>query len=72
MKDTQRGRDIGSREEKQAACGEPDVGLDPRALGSRPHEPKADRCSTMEPPRCPVIFLTFKAVFQRVHSPGTR
>ena len=27
--------------EKQAPCGEPDVGLDPRTLGSPP-EPKAD------------------------------
>ena len=28
-------------EEKQAPCGDPDAGLDPRVLGSRP-EPKAD------------------------------
>ena len=38
--------------EKQAPCGKPDVGLDPRNPGSRP-EPKADRGSNAEPPRCP-------------------
>ena len=35
----ERARDMA--EGKQAPCGEPDVGLDPRTLGSRP-EPKAD------------------------------
>ena len=35
-----RGRDIGRRR-KQAPCRKPDVGLDPRTMGSRP-EPKAD------------------------------
>ena len=30
-----------TQREKQAPCGKPDVGLDPRTLGSRP-EPKAD------------------------------
>ena len=30
-----------SQMEKQASCGEPDAGLNPRILGSRP-EPKAD------------------------------
>ena len=37
MSDTERGRDI----EKQAPYREPNVGLEPRILGSRP-EPKAD------------------------------
>ena len=35
----ERGRDLEG--EKQAPCGEPDVGLDPRMWGSHP-EPKAD------------------------------
>ena len=34
MRHTERGRDIGKREE-QAPCGEPDVGLDLRTPGSR-------------------------------------
>ena len=37
MRDTERHR----KREKQTPCGEPDVGLDPKAPGSRP-EPKAD------------------------------
>ena len=40
MRDTEREAEMGQRE-KQAPCAEPDVGLDPRILGSRP-EPKAD------------------------------
>ena len=39
MRDTERGRD--TQREKQAPCREPDVGLDPGTLGSRP-ELKAD------------------------------
>ena len=39
MRDTDRGRH--RQREKQAPCREPDVGLDPRTLGSQP-EPKAD------------------------------
>ena len=39
MRDTERQRHRGR--EKQAPCREPDVGLDPRTLGSQP-EPKAD------------------------------
>ena len=35
---------------------EPDAGLDPRTLGSHP-EPKADRCSTTEPPGIPINFF---------------
>ena len=47
MRDPERGRDTGRQAdtqvdgEKQIPCGEPDVGLDPRTLGSPP-EPKAD------------------------------
>ena len=47
MRDT--GRD--KQREKQAPCGEPDAGLDPRTLGSQP-EPKPDN-STTKPPKCP-------------------
>ena len=39
MRHPERGRP--RQREKQALCGEPDTGLDPRTLGSRP-EPKAD------------------------------
>ena len=49
--ETKRSRDIHGQREKQAPCREPDAGLDPRTLGSRP-KPKAD-CSTTEPPRHP-------------------
>ena len=40
MRKTERGRDIG-RGRSRLPCGEPDVGLDPRTLGSQP-EQKAD------------------------------
>ena len=39
MRDTERGRD--RQREKQAPCGEPDAGLNPRIPGSQP-ELKAD------------------------------
>ena len=48
MRDTQRQKH--RQEEKQAPCGEPNIGLFPRTLGP---EPKADRRSTTEPPRFP-------------------
>ena len=41
MRDIEKERQIHRQREKQAPCGEPDVGLYPRTLGSRP-EPKAD------------------------------
>ena len=41
MTDTDRERQRHRQREKQAPCREPDVGLDPGTLGSRP-EPKAD------------------------------
>ena len=47
MRDTER--------EKQAPCGEPDMGLDPRTLGSL-QEPKAD-AQPLEPPG--TLFLIF-------------
>ena len=34
MRDTEKGRD--GQREKQAPCREPDMGLDPRTLGSQP------------------------------------
>ena len=40
MRDRER-RQRHRQREKQALCGEPDVGLDPGTVGSRP-EPKAD------------------------------
>ena len=54
MRDIQRHR----QREKQAPYGEPDVGLDPRILGSQP-EPKAD--TQPEPPRHPHLgFFIYK------------
>ena len=41
MRDTERERQRHRQREKQAPCGDPDAGLDPRTLGLRP-EPKAD------------------------------
>ena len=41
MRDTERERYRHRQREKWAPCREPDVGLDPRTLGSYP-EPKAD------------------------------
>ena len=41
MRGRERERQRHRQREKQAPCREPDVGLDPRTLGSRP-EPKAD------------------------------
>ena len=41
MRDTEREAETQAEEKKQAPCREPDVGLDPRTLGSHP-EPKAD------------------------------
>ena len=41
MRDRERKRQRHRQREKQAPCGEPDAGLDPRTLGSHP-EPKVD------------------------------
>ena len=41
MRDRERGRDTHKQREKQAPHREPDAGLDPGTLGSRP-EPKTD------------------------------
>ena len=40
------------------------VGLDPRTPGSQP-EPKVDRCSTTEPPRCPGKLFNEYRFFMR-------
>ena len=42
MRDTERESQRHRQREKQAPCGEPDVGFDPRTPASRP-EPKADQ-----------------------------
>ena len=54
------------REEKQALCREPDVGLNLGTLGPRP-EPKADRCLTIEPPRHPEITEILCGADELVH-----
>ena len=51
-----REREVETQAEGEAGpWGEPDVGLDPRAWGSRP-EPKADAQPPSHPPRHPYIF----------------
>ena len=57
MRDTERQRY--RQREKHTPCREPDVGLDPKTPGSQP-EPKADRCSTTKPPRCPRSWISNK------------
>ena len=54
MRDTQR-RQRHKRRKKQAPCREPDVGLDPGTLGSRP-EPKAD-AQPLSHPGVPGLML---------------
>ena len=46
MRDTE--RQSHRQREKQAPCGGPDVGLDPRTMGSKP-EPKADTQALSHP-----------------------
>ena len=55
MRDTHRERQRHRQRGKQAPCGEPDVGLDPRIWGSRP-EPNAQPLSHPDVPS----LLTFK------------
>ena len=54
MKDTERQRF--RQRKKQAPFRKPDVGFNPGSPGSRPG-PKADRCSTTEPPRRPSDYV---------------
>ena len=56
---TERERLIHRQREKQAPRGEPDAGLDPRTLGSRP-KPKAD-AQLLSHPGAPGYFLKQKA-----------
>ena len=58
MRDRQRHR---QREEKQAPCREPDVGLDPRTPGSRPGS-KAD-AQPLSHPGIPKFFFFLKILF---------
>ena len=53
MRDTERERQKHTQREKQAPCREPDVGLNPRTLGSHP-EPKAD-AQPLSHPGVPVL-----------------
>ena len=55
MRDTQKQRH--RQRGKQAPCGEPDVGLDPRALGSL-LKPKADAQPLSHPGVCSFFDLT--------------
>ena len=58
------GRDTGRG---RSSCREPNVGLDPRTLGSQP-ELKADRCSTTETPRRPsTTYFFMKYVWKSFH-----
>ena len=53
MRDTHRERQRHRQREKQAPCGDPDVGLDPRMPGSRP-ELKAD-AQPLSHPGIPIL-----------------
>ena len=57
--ETHRERQRHRQREKQASCGEPDVGLDPRTPGSR-SEPKTDT-QPLSRPRAPKMSLLVKA-----------
>ena len=60
MRDTQR---EAQAQEKQAPCGEPNVGLNPRTPGSRP-ESKAD-VQPLSHPEIPLISILLKKVLAR-------
>ena len=61
MKDTERKRQRHRQREKQAPCGDPNVGLVPGTSGSYPG-PKAG-AKTIEPPRCPFNVLKNLLIF---------
>ena len=58
MRDGERERPRHRQREKQAPCGEPNEGLDPRTLESRP-EPEADAQPLSHPSPC-LFFQTRK------------
>ena len=61
MRNTHRKRQRHRQKEKQATCGEPDAGLDPKTPGSHP-EPKAD-AQPLSHPGIPVLcFKKYTAV----------
>ena len=55
MRDRERESQRHRQREKQAPCGEPDVGLDPRSAGSRPG-PKAG-AKPLSPPGIPLFLF---------------
>ena len=67
---TEREREAETQAEGEAGSmhREPDVGLDPGTPGSGP-EPKADRCSTTEPPMLPPSPLFVKLLSKSVKGP---
>ena len=76
MRQTERGRDAGQRE-KQAPCGEPDMGLNPGTLGSHP-EPKTD-AQLLSHPDVPelvgfkkIVLCTHTQLGRLVYSSNTR
>ena len=60
-RERERERQRHRQREKQAPCREPDVGLDPRTLGSGP-EPKAD-AQPLRHTRVPIISIKIQACF---------
>ena len=65
MKDRERERQRHRQREKQVPCGEPDEGLDPRALESSP-EPKADAQPLNHPDAPAHDFPEIKGTFERL------
>ena len=70
MKNTERERQRHRQRKKQAPCGEPDEGLDPRTPGSQP-ELKADTQPLSHPgvPLC-TFFICLKTVRQVLYFSG--
>ena len=69
MKDTEREEARYRQKEKQAPCGEPDMGLHPGTPVSQP-EPKAD-AQPMSPPGAPVIIISISISFLLSFFPGS-
>ena len=62
MRDTEKERQSHRQREKQAPCREPNIGLDPRTLGSQ-SEPKADAQPLSHPGTPSSSFLVVKNKF---------